>query len=48
VGFLLGDAELAQRELRAGYEFLEAIGERAFARPWRPTLPTRSTASIEG
>jgi class 3 adenylate cyclase len=29
VGLLLGDAEFAERELRAGYEFLEAIGERA-------------------
>jgi class 3 adenylate cyclase/tetratricopeptide (TPR) repeat protein len=28
VGLLLGDAEFAERELRAGYEFLEAIGER--------------------
>jgi DNA-binding SARP family transcriptional activator/class 3 adenylate cyclase/tetratricopeptide (TPR) repeat protein len=28
VGPLLGDAEFAERELRAGYEFLEAIGER--------------------
>jgi tetratricopeptide (TPR) repeat protein len=27
VGLLLGDAEFAERELRAGYEFLEAIGE---------------------
>jgi class 3 adenylate cyclase/tetratricopeptide (TPR) repeat protein len=29
VGLLLGDAEFAERELRAGYEFLEAIGERS-------------------
>jgi tetratricopeptide (TPR) repeat protein len=29
VGLLLGDAEFAERELRTGYEFLEAIGERA-------------------
>jgi class 3 adenylate cyclase/tetratricopeptide (TPR) repeat protein len=28
VGLLLGDAEFAERELREGYEFLEAIGER--------------------
>jgi tetratricopeptide (TPR) repeat protein len=28
VGLLLGDAEFAEREMRAGYEFLEAIGER--------------------
>jgi tetratricopeptide (TPR) repeat protein len=28
VGLLLGDAEFAERELRAGYEFLETIGER--------------------
>jgi class 3 adenylate cyclase/tetratricopeptide (TPR) repeat protein len=28
VGLLLGDAEFAERELRAGYEFFEAIGER--------------------
>jgi tetratricopeptide (TPR) repeat protein len=28
VGLLLGDVEFAERELRAGYEFLEAIGER--------------------
>jgi class 3 adenylate cyclase len=28
VGLLLGDAEFAERELRAGYEYLEAIGER--------------------
>jgi class 3 adenylate cyclase/tetratricopeptide (TPR) repeat protein len=28
VGLLLGDAEFAERELRAGYEFLEAIGDR--------------------
>jgi tetratricopeptide (TPR) repeat protein len=28
VGLLLDDAEFAERELRAGYEFLEAIGER--------------------
>jgi tetratricopeptide (TPR) repeat protein len=28
VGLLLGDAEFAERELRTGYEFLEAIGER--------------------
>jgi tetratricopeptide (TPR) repeat protein len=28
VGLLLGDAEFAERELRAGYEFLEATGER--------------------
>jgi tetratricopeptide (TPR) repeat protein len=28
VGLLLGDAEFAERGLRAGYEFLEAIGER--------------------
>jgi tetratricopeptide (TPR) repeat protein len=28
VGLLLGDAEFAERELRAGYEFLEGIGER--------------------
>jgi class 3 adenylate cyclase len=28
VGLLLGDAEFAEGELRAGYEFLEAIGER--------------------
>jgi class 3 adenylate cyclase/tetratricopeptide (TPR) repeat protein len=27
-GLLLDDAEFAERELRAGYEFLEAIGER--------------------
>jgi class 3 adenylate cyclase/predicted ATPase len=30
VGLLLGDAEFAERELRAGYEFLEAIGERGY------------------
>ena len=29
VGLLLGDAEFAERELRAGDAFLEAIGERA-------------------
>jgi tetratricopeptide (TPR) repeat protein len=29
VGFLLGDAEFAEREFREGYEFLEAIGERS-------------------
>jgi class 3 adenylate cyclase/tetratricopeptide (TPR) repeat protein len=28
VGLLLGDAEFAERELREGYEFLDAIGER--------------------
>ena len=28
VGLLLGDAAFAERELRAGYEFLESIGER--------------------
>jgi class 3 adenylate cyclase/tetratricopeptide (TPR) repeat protein len=28
VGVLLGDSEFAERELRTGYEFLEAIGER--------------------
>ena len=28
VGLLLGDAEFAEREFRAGYEFLEATGER--------------------
>jgi class 3 adenylate cyclase/tetratricopeptide (TPR) repeat protein len=30
VGLLLGDAEFAERELRAGYESLEAMGERGF------------------
>jgi DNA-binding SARP family transcriptional activator len=28
VGLLLGDAEFAERELREGYEFLEAVGEQ--------------------
>jgi hypothetical protein len=36
VGLLLGDAEFAERELRAGYESLEAIGERGL----RSTIAT--------
>jgi tetratricopeptide (TPR) repeat protein len=28
VGLLLGDAKFAERELREGYEFLEAVGEQ--------------------
>jgi class 3 adenylate cyclase/predicted ATPase len=42
VGLLLGDAEFAERELRAGYEFLEAIGERGF----RSTMATHLAEAL--
>jgi class 3 adenylate cyclase/predicted ATPase len=42
VGLLLGDAEFAERELRAGYEFLEAIGERGY----RSTMATQLAEAL--
>jgi class 3 adenylate cyclase/tetratricopeptide (TPR) repeat protein len=42
VGLLLGDAEFAERELRAGYEFLEAIGERGL----RSTIATHLAEAL--
>jgi class 3 adenylate cyclase/predicted ATPase len=42
VGLLLGDAEFAERELRAGYEFLEAIGERGI----RSTIATHLAEAL--
>jgi len=42
VGLLLGDAEFAERELRAGYESLEAIGERGF----RSTIATHLAEAL--
>ncbi len=42
VGLLLGNAELAERELRAGYEFLEAIGERGY----RSTIATHLAEAL--
>jgi tetratricopeptide (TPR) repeat protein len=42
VGLLLGDAEFAERELRAGYEFLEAIGERGY----RSTMATHLAEAL--
>jgi tetratricopeptide (TPR) repeat protein len=42
VGLLLGDAEFAERELRAGYESLEAIGERGI----RSTIATHLAEAL--
>jgi class 3 adenylate cyclase/tetratricopeptide (TPR) repeat protein len=42
VGLLLGDAEFAERELRAGYEFLEAIGEHGL----RSTIATHLAEAL--
>jgi tetratricopeptide (TPR) repeat protein len=42
VGLLLGDAEFAERELRAGYESLEAIGERGL----RSTIATHLAEAL--
>jgi class 3 adenylate cyclase/tetratricopeptide (TPR) repeat protein len=42
VGLLLGDAEFAERELRAGYESLEAIGERGL----RSTVATHLAEAL--
>src|SRR4029450_7875778 len=42
VGLLLGDAEFAEREMRAGYEFLEAIGERGM----RSTVATHLAEAL--
>ena len=45
VGLLFGDAEFAERETRAGYERLEAAGDKASARPWRPCSRRRCSSS---
>jgi class 3 adenylate cyclase/tetratricopeptide (TPR) repeat protein len=42
VGLLLGDAVFAERELRAGNEFLEAIGERGY----RSTMATHLAEAL--
>jgi class 3 adenylate cyclase/tetratricopeptide (TPR) repeat protein len=42
VGLLLGDAEFAERELRAGYDSLEAIGERGL----RSTIATHLAEAL--
>jgi class 3 adenylate cyclase/predicted ATPase len=42
VGLLLGDAEFAEREMRAGYESLEAIGERGL----RSTIATHLAEAL--
>jgi tetratricopeptide (TPR) repeat protein len=42
VGLLLGDAEFAEREQRAGVEYLEAVGERGF----RSTLAAQLADSL--
>jgi class 3 adenylate cyclase/tetratricopeptide (TPR) repeat protein len=42
VGLLLGDPEFAERELRAGYEFLEAMGERGI----RSTIATHLAEAL--